>query len=161
MRHRYYGKKLSRGRDERRRLFSGLLRDLFLHNGIRTTLTRAQAVHPMIDSLITKAKAGTVNAHHSVMKVLSDKKATDVVMTSAKTRFAKRTSGYARIYKMGPRRGDGAEEVLIQFVDVEVPEAPVAHKKTEEKKTAQKKDASPVKKEKRRRSQKKAKKEKS
>ncbi len=31
-------------------------------------------------------------------------------------KYADRNGGYTRIIKMGPRRGDGAEEVIIELV---------------------------------------------
>lgn len=71
-----------------------LARELIRRGSIRTTIARAKAVQPIVEKLITRAKKGDAN-----------------------TRFAGRTSGFTRIVKLGPRKGDAAEEVLLQFVD--------------------------------------------
>jgi large subunit ribosomal protein L17 len=124
MRHRYYGSKLSRNTGERRRLFEGLVRDLFLYDRLQTTAAKAKAVQPMIDKLITTAKTGGNLAYRRVLGIFDDKQVTVRVLEYAKTRFDKRTSGFTRIYKVGPRAGDGTEVVLMRFVDEAVTPEP-------------------------------------
>lgn len=138
MRHAIYGKKLSRTKNERRRLLQGLARDLILHGSLRTTLAKARAVQPLIEKLVTRAKHSGRGAISSVKRVLSDKNTEKLLFTDAGTRFAHRTSGFTRIVKLGPRIGDAAEEVLLQFVDERVV-AEVVHAPE-----TVKKDASPI-----------------
>lgn len=145
MRHKVYGKKLSRGTDERRRLFTGLARELFLNDSLRTTITKAKAVQSMIDRLITRAKSGDDQSRRYVMKVLTDKKTSDSVLAQAKTRFHTRMSGFTRIYKLGPRRGDASEVALLRFVDEYVPPKPLLPKGNDDKKKPKKKDEKPLK----------------
>lgn len=140
MHHSVYGKKLSRTKNERRRLLQGLARDLILHGTIKTTITKAQAVRPMIEKLVTQAKSHTSGSLQALRGVLSDKGSERLLLSDAATRFASRQSGFTRIVKLGTRRGDNAEEVLLQFVDsrviaevVKAPE-PVKEKEVVEKK---------------------------
>lgn len=116
MRHRVFGKKLSRTKNERRRLLQGLARDLIGRGSLRTTYARAKAVRPLVEKLVTRAKNGSAAATIAIKRVLSDKQTEKLLRSDAKTRFAGRTSGFTRIVKLGPRTGDAAEEVLLQLI---------------------------------------------
>ena len=109
--------KLSRGKNDRRRLFQGLARDLIRHGTIKTTLGKAKAVRPIIEKLVTLARKGSIR---EVEKMLAEKDIEKLLNDEVKTRFAKRTSGFTRIIKLGKRVGDATEEVLLQFVDERV-----------------------------------------
>ncbi|MDP1721887.1 MAG: 50S ribosomal protein L17 [Candidatus Gottesmanbacteria bacterium] len=127
MRHSVFGRQLSRDKNERRRLLQGLARDLIHHGIVRTTLAKAKAVQPLIEKLVTSAKKSFrggsrrgASPQQQVRKVLSDKVTEQLLMADAGTRFAARQSGFTRIVKLGPRMGDNAEEVMLQFVDERV-----------------------------------------
>lgn len=120
MRHAVFGRKLSRTKNERRRLFQGLARDLIVHGAIRTTLAKAKAVQPLVEKLITKAKYGEHIDVVQIQRVLDTRQLTEQLLADAKTRFFGRTSGFTKIVKMGKRLGDAAEEVLLSFVDERV-----------------------------------------
>lgn len=128
MRHSVFGRKLSRTKNERRRLFSGLVRDLLLRDRIITSLAKAKAVQPMIEKLISKAKNGSEANRRRVLAVLSDRKLTQKLFEDAKTRFSSRTSGFTRIVKAGLRLGDATQTVVFSFVD-EQPIVPVSSPK--------------------------------
>lgn len=119
MRHNYFGKKLSRTKNERRRLFMILIKDLFRHGQIKTTLAKAKAVSPLAEKLITKAKKGAVSLR-SIEKVIGDRKSANEIISEAQTRFKERTSGFTRIIKLGSRLGDASEQVLLSFTDAKV-----------------------------------------
>jgi len=120
MKHSYYGKKLSRTSNERRRLFQGLARDLILRGKVTTTLAKAKAVQPLVEKIITNAKKGTNAGVNEVRKVLADKVSVDAFLRDAKTRFAARTSGYTRIIKLGVLRSDASKMATLSFVDERV-----------------------------------------
>lgn len=132
MRHRVFGRKLSRNTDERKRLLINLARELIKRGQIKTTLAKAKAVQPMVEKLVTRAKKGK-DTQNLVFKVLGNKESTVKLMSDAETRFSKRTSGFTRIVKMGKRMGDATEEALLMFVDEEVKAEVVAPKKETEK----------------------------
>lgn len=120
MRHSVFGRKISRTKNERRRLFRSLVRELILHGRITTTLAKAKSVQPLIEQLVTKAKKGTDQKRREVRSVLGDPWSVTKLFDDASTRFASRGSGFTRIVKLGTRTGDGAQYVLLSFVDEEV-----------------------------------------
>lgn len=132
MKHSYFGRKFSRTKNERKQLFRNLARDLFLHGQIRTTLAKAKAIQPFVEKMITKAKKGGDWQKRLVAQHIGDHAIVTLLWQEAQTRFMNRSSGFTRIVKLGQRVGDGGEEVIISFVDSQVPK-PVAEKNKEEK----------------------------
>jgi large subunit ribosomal protein L17 len=120
MRHSVFGRKFSRTKNERRRLFAGLVRDLLIRDSITTTLAKAKAVQPIIEKLITKAREGSDANKRRAFAVLTDRKLTEDLFEQAKTRFATRTSGFTRIVKAGLRRGDSTQTAILSFVDEKI-----------------------------------------
>ena len=135
MKHGYFGRKLGRNANERRSLFMQLMRSLISFGRIKTTQAKAKAIQPAIDKLITKAKKGSNADINEMRKSLSLETAVRALREMAKTRFHTRNSGYTRIIKLGARRGDAAEEVMLEFVDA----APVKAEVVSVKKTKKKK----------------------
>lgn len=117
MRHSYFGRKLSRTKNERRRLLQGLVRALVAHGSMRTTVAKAKTVTRLVEKLITKAKHGTRTDVRVLQRELADKETVMQLQADAATRFAARHSGFTRITRLGMRAGDGSEEALVSFVD--------------------------------------------
>lgn len=136
MRHSVFGRKFSRTKNERKHLFAGLVRALLLHGSIKTTVAKAKAVQPIVEKLVTKAKAGKDADGRSIRTLISDNNIIDQLLTDAKTRFGNRTSGFTRIVRLGKRPGDAAEEALLQFVDEKVVAEVIAPKNKEKKETS-------------------------
>ena len=124
MRHRVAGYKLSRDKDERRALRRILIKQLFEHERIQTTRTKAEAVRGQAERLITLAKRGNaagdaqmVHARRLAAARLSDPTAVKKLFDDLAKRFENRPGGYTRIVKMGPRLGDAAEIVILELVE--------------------------------------------
>lgn len=117
MRKRIKGKKLSRRKPHRTALLRNLSQDLFLHGRIKTTLARAKALRSYAEKLITKARVETEHARSQVNAKLYKKEAVDKLMEEIAPRYEEegRPGGYTRIVKLGPRQGDGVEEVIIEL----------------------------------------------
>lgn len=120
MRHRYSGKKLSRNTDERKQLLRNLTKSMIISGAIKTSKAKAQAVRGSIEKAITKAKKGTDVSKRNLLSEITDKSLVEKLIEMSQTRFAGRNSGYTRIVKIGPRRGDATEEVILSFVDEEI-----------------------------------------
>jgi large subunit ribosomal protein L17 len=129
MRHSVYGRNFSRTSDEKKRLFTGLVRSLLISGSIVTTFAKAKAVQPMVEKLVTRAKMGKPSDLRRVMRTIPDREIAKRLMEEAKTRFAGRNSGYTRIIKLGKRDGDATEMVQLSFVDARVVTEVIAPKK--------------------------------
>jgi large subunit ribosomal protein L17 len=74
MRHRVYGKQLSRDSEHRRAMVRNLAAGLFEHGQIETTLPKAKAVQPFVEKIITIAKKGTFGARRQIEAKLNDRR---------------------------------------------------------------------------------------
>lgn len=117
MRHRNSGTVLSREAAPRRALLKGLVMDVVLYEKVQTTEARAKAIKPMVERLVTRGKESSLHNRRELLSFfggleLPVKKILEVLSP----RFKTRAGGYTRIVKMGPRKGDGAQMVQIEFV---------------------------------------------
>lgn len=119
MRHGKKIHKLERPRAHRQALISNLATALITHGKIRTTEAKAKALKPVIDKLITTAKANTVHARRLAGKTIKCKETLKKLFDEVAPKMLNRTSGYSRVMRIGARRGDGAQVVLIELLSVE------------------------------------------
>lgn len=124
MRHGVAGKKLGRTASQRKLLRSTLIRQLFTHERITTTQAKAQAMRGDAEKLITLAKKGNsgdaivkMNASRlAASKLGNDRELTKKLFDDVAPRFASRNGGYTRMVKLGIRKGDSAEMVVLELV---------------------------------------------
>ena len=83
---------------------------------ITTTETKAKALRPYVEKLVTKAKDGGVHKQRQVVATIHDLDATHRLFSEIGPRYADRNGGYTRILKLGPRPGDNARMARIEFV---------------------------------------------
>jgi len=123
MRHQRYGRTLGRSSGHRKALFKNLITELFRHGQIETTEAKAKAIRPLAERMITIAKngrSGRINEVHARRLLVARLNAPEVaalVYDELGQRFAERPGGYTRIFKMGPRKGDGAPMAIIELVE--------------------------------------------
>lgn len=99
-----------------RLILANLATDLFMHEKLTTTTSKARALRPVAEKLITKARKGDLHSRRVVLKTIHDKAAVAKLFEELAPRYGDRPGGYTRITKLGPRRGDGAEEAIIELV---------------------------------------------
>lgn len=142
MRHQCKKHTLGKAKDQRDALLRALATELFTHGEIKTTMSRAKALRPYAEEIITKAKKGDVHARRQAARFIYDKEIGGFVDVDSKevyetapegkkvvaqtvlrklfnqigTKYSSRQGGYVRIYRMPPRRGDASEMALIQLV---------------------------------------------
>ena len=117
MRHARSGKKLGRDSAHRKALYSNLAGSLIEHGRIRTTEAKAKAVKPYAEKLITLGKRGDLHARRLAMAELRSNDIVYHLFSEVAPRFSERPAGYTRIVKLGPRFGDAADMVYLEFVD--------------------------------------------
>ncbi len=120
MRHRNYGKKLSRNTEHRRALLRNLVTSLILRERIETTVAKAKAARPLAERLITLGKRGDLHARRLAASYLLDAGAVSSLFGDIAKRYASRAGGYTRIVRSGWRKGDGADLAVLELVGTEV-----------------------------------------
>ena len=108
--------KFERNTGHRRALFRGLVTNLILRDRIRTTETKAKAMRPFVDHMISLSKRGDLHARRQAASFLLDPVAVRKLFNDLGPKFAGRPGGYTRIIKIGPRRGDSAQLAVIEFM---------------------------------------------
>ena len=142
MRHQTKKHTLGKAQDQRKALLRSLATELFVHGEITTTLTRAKALKPYAEKVISLAKKGDLSSIRNAAKYIYNKETGKYMdMTSGEIfeapqkdkkltaqtvlrklfvvygkQYSDRNGGYTRIYHLPPRRGDAAEMALIQLV---------------------------------------------
>ena len=117
MRHRKKGKKIGRTSSHLKRTLQALSNALIENKHITTTVTKAKALRPFVEPLITRAKEDTQHNRREVFRHLQSNDAIDELFEDVAERVGDRPGGYTRIIKLGQRSGDGAELALIELVD--------------------------------------------
>jgi large subunit ribosomal protein L17 len=120
MRHRVGGFKLKRPVDSRNALLRNLTTSVIEHERVITTITKAKAVRPWVEKMITLAKADTLHSRRQAAAILRTPASVKKLFDTLGTRFGQRNGGYTRITRLAPRQGDGAEQALIELVGSEL-----------------------------------------
>ncbi|GDX66497.1 hypothetical protein LBMAG36_15640 [Chlorobiota bacterium] len=145
--HRRVGRKLGRTWSHKKALMCNMATDLFLHKKIVTTEAKAKELRPFAEALITRARIALRNEQNGILPNSRPNKNGEVIKSTTDFnqrrqvgRFIKnkavlqelfdtiapavltRDGGYTRIIKLGPRRGDGGKEAIIELVDFALPQ---------------------------------------
>ena len=133
-------RKLGRPTAHRNAMLRGMV-TLLLENGqVETTLTRAKEVRSMAEKMITLGKKNTLASRRAALAYITKEDVVTKVFSELAPLYAERNGGYTQIFKLGPRRGDGAEMAIVKLIDYVKPEAKDSKKEKKEKK-ADKTDA--------------------
>src|SRR5271169_5138309 len=117
MRHQRSGKKLGRDSAHRRALYANLTSELIEHERIKTTVTKAKAVKPIAEQMITLGRRGDIHARRQAVAFLRSKDIVHKLFAELGPAFATRPGGYTRIVRIGPRQGDASEMAYLELVD--------------------------------------------
>jgi len=120
MRHRVAGFKLKRPVAARDALLRNLATSVIEQERIVTTVPKAKAVRPLVEKMITLAKQDTLHSRRQAAAVLRTPGSVKKLFDTLGTRFGQRNGGYTRITRLGPRKGDGAEQAMIELVGSEL-----------------------------------------
>jgi len=120
MRHKVAGYKLKRDVGARKALFRGLVTSVLEHERIITTVPKAKAVKPLVEKMITLAKEDTLHSRRLAATMIEHPATLKKLFDKLGTRFGQRNGGYTRIVRLGPRKGDGAEQAMLELVGSEL-----------------------------------------
>jgi large subunit ribosomal protein L17 len=116
MRHRKKGKILGRKIGPRRALLKSLAANFVLKGKIKTTEAKAKTIKPVVEKLITRAKENNLTNYREINSFLQNRIATKKLLEEIGPRYKERPGGYCRIIKLGIRKGDAAEMVILELV---------------------------------------------
>ncbi len=119
MRHRKAGFKLGRKTPHRRALLRNLTTSILMEDRVETTVTKAKAVRPHVEKMITLGKRGDLHARRQALAFLMTRESVTRLFDTIAPRYGDRQGGYLRIVRTGFRKGDGGETALIELLGAE------------------------------------------
>jgi large subunit ribosomal protein L17 len=139
MRHRVGTAKLKRDVGARNSLLKNLVTSVIDKERVITTVSKAKAIQPLVEKMITLGKRDTLHARRQAAAFLETPASVKKLFDTLGSRFGQRNGGYTRIVRLGFRQGDGAEQAMIELVGSElVKRAEERAKRREERLKAQK-----------------------
>ena len=144
MRHRVGTYKLKRDVGARNSLLKNLVTSVIEHERVVTTVPKAKAIKGLVDNMITLGKRDTLHARRQAAAFLNSPGSVKKLFDTLGTRFGQRNGGYTRIVRLGVRKGDGAEQAIIELVGSElVKRSEERAKRREERLKAQREGEAP------------------
>ncbi len=116
MKHRIGYNRIGRKSSHRKALVKNMVTQLYRYERIKTTKAKALEVRRRAEKLITRAREDTVHNRRIVAKLIQDKEILAKLFTEIAPAYVDRPGGYTRILKLGYRKGDAAEMVLLELV---------------------------------------------
>ena len=126
-------RKLGRKSAHRMSMLRGMVTYLLENGSIETTLTRAKEVQSEAEKMITLGKENTLASRRAALAYITKEDVVSKLFNVIAPKYSERNGGYTAIFKLGPRRGDGAEMAIIKLVDYVKPVADDKSKKKEKK----------------------------
>ena len=112
-------RKLGRATAHRMSMLKGMVTFLLENGKLETTVTRAKEVSSLAEKIITIGKDNTLASKRRVLAFLQKEDVVYKLFNQIAPLYAEKNGGYTAVYKLGPRRGDGAEMALITLIDAD------------------------------------------
>ena len=109
-------RKLGRTSDQRRAMLRNLVTSFLEHGKIQTTGTRAKETQRIAEKMITLGKRGDLHARRQALAYITIEDVVKKLFDEIAPKYMERNGGYTRIMKIGPRRGDAVEIVVLELV---------------------------------------------
>ena len=110
-------RKLGRPTDQRKAMLRNLVTSFLESGRIETTETRAKETQSLAEKMITLGKKNTLHSRRQALEFITKEDVVTKVFSEIAPKYADKNGGYTRIYKLGPRRGDGAPMAILELVD--------------------------------------------
>lgn len=112
----YGTRKLGRPTDQRRAMLRAMTTYLLENGKVETTFYRAKEVQPVVEKMITLAKANTLASRRKALSYVTKEDVVHKLFNEIGPKYADRNGGYTRVIRTGPRRGDAAEMAIIELI---------------------------------------------
>jgi large subunit ribosomal protein L17 len=109
-------RKLSVTSAHRRAMLRNMAVSLFKFEKITTTLARAKELISYSEHLITMARPGDLNAHKALSREIKDAEVRTKLFQVLVPRYQNRPGGYAKLFRLGTRRGDSAQMAVVKLI---------------------------------------------
>ncbi|RJX22266.1 MAG: 50S ribosomal protein L17 [Ammonifex sp.] len=109
-------RKLGLTTGHRKAVLRNLVTSLFKEEKITTTAPRAKEVRSIAERMVTLAKRGDLPARRQALRYIYDEEVVQKLFNNIGPRYGAQQGGYTRILKLGQRRGDAAEMVVLELV---------------------------------------------
>ncbi|MBD3363196.1 hypothetical protein GF362_05735 [Candidatus Dojkabacteria bacterium] len=114
MKHQIKKNKFASSFSQKKSIVRNLAIDLINHNHVTTTVGRAKAVRPFFERMISKYKKDKNNTRYIHKKLGQvNSQLIEKIDELCSKNFSKIDSGFVSMYKLGFRKGDGAEIVKL------------------------------------------------
>ena len=109
-------RKLGRDSGHRDLMLRNLVTSLLKHGKIQTSITRAKDTKRLAEKMITLGKRGDLHAQRQALAYITEETVVKKLFDEIAPTYQDRNGGYTRILKLGTRKGDGTEMVMIELV---------------------------------------------
>ncbi|RBP44909.1 50S ribosomal protein L17 [Garciella nitratireducens] len=109
-------RKLGRPTDQRKAMLRNLVTSLLENGRIETTLPKAKETRSITEKMITLGKRGDLHARRQALAYITKEEVVKKLFDEISPQYADRNGGYTRILRIGPRRGDAAEMVILELI---------------------------------------------
>ena len=133
-------RKLGRPTAHRKAMLRGMVTLLLKNGQVETTLTRAKEVRSIAEKMITLGKKNTLASRRAALAYITDENVVTKLFVELAPLYAERNGGYTQVFKLGARRGDGAEMAIVKLIDYVKPSDDKKSKKEKKEEKAEKAD---------------------
>ena len=109
-------RKLGKRSDQRKAMLRAMVTYLLENGQIKTSLARAKEVAPLAEKMITLSKKNDLAAYRQALAFITKEDVAKKLFSELNLKYQTREGGYTRVVKIGPRRGDAAEMVILELI---------------------------------------------
>lgn len=109
-------RKLGRPTDQRMAMLRNIVTSTIKYGRVETTLFRAKEAGRLVDKMVTLGKRGDLHAYRQALSFIYEEDVVYRLFHEVADKYRERNGGYTRIFKLGSRRGDGAESAILELV---------------------------------------------
>ena len=117
MKHKIGFNKLNRTPAHRKAMLRNMTTVLFKHERIVTTRAKAMECRREAEKMITRAKEDTVHNRRVIADRITDEAILAKLFKEIGPRMKDRNGGYTRVIRIGARKQDAADMVILELVD--------------------------------------------